>query len=218
MKAKLTCLLVASLLVFTAFKERPEDKFKLKKTFTENYAFIPQGTVTIDGEKVETQAFYMLRTELSNLHYREFLERISETEAEQNEIQSEKWEEAFNYTSPYKEHYHTHPAYENYPVGNVTKENAEAYCAWLTEHYTKKDIGLPEGYKIVFRLPTRAEWVNAANGELKGPYAWGGPFVRNAVISFLANFRVYGAENTWSRQDSTVISPNQPSAVFQYIQ
>lgn len=196
MKIKLTFGFIAALLVLTAFTVKPKELFKLKKTFTENFGYVPNGSVTIDDNKVETSAFYMLKTEVTNAQYQEFLNSlINEDEVKKYQIQADKWTSMSVNAEPFKEHYHTHPAYQNYPVVNVTREGAEAYCAWLTEQYNNMEIGLPEGYSIVFRLPARSEWVHAANGGKTGPYSWGGPFLRNTKGSFLANFVRFGPEN-----------------------
>ncbi len=195
MKTKLTLSLLAAILILTAFKERPKDILKLKKTFTENFAYVPNGSFTLDEEEVETSAFYMLKTEVTNAQYQEFLNSLTDEEKTKYQVQGEKWTESLSYSEPYEKLYHSHPAYETYPVVNITQEGAEAYCDWLTEQYASMDIGLPEGTQITFRLPTREEWVNAANGELQGPYAWGGPFLRNSKGCYLANFVTLGPEN-----------------------
>ena len=42
---------------------------------------------------------------------------------------------AFN--EPMKEHYFSHPAYDNYPVVAISREGAELYCKWLTKEANK---------------------------------------------------------------------------------
>ncbi|MGB6036765.1 MAG: SUMF1/EgtB/PvdO family nonheme iron enzyme [Cryomorphaceae bacterium] len=196
MKAKLILALFVLFVITSAFKEPPKDVVKLKKAFTSKYAYVPNGLVNLDDNEIETGAFYMFRTEVSNLNYAEFLNSLTDKELkEKYAVQSEKWTEMFESASPMAEYYHAHPAYENYPVVNISAEAAGAYCDWLTSVYETMEIGLPEDMKLVFRLPTRSEWVNAANGELKGPYAWGGPYLRNAEGGLQANFIRYGAEN-----------------------
>ena len=52
---------------------------------------------------------------------------------------------------------------KNCPVVNVTLADAEEYCDWLATKY--------EGW--TFRLPTEAEFENAASGSKKQRYPWG---------------------------------------------
>lgn len=51
------------------------------------------------------------------------------------------------------------------PVVNVSKKDAEAYCAWLSEMTGKK-----------YRLPTEGEWERAASGTDGRIYPWGDEF------------------------------------------
>jgi len=195
MKVKCISVLVGLFVITTALKEPPKNVIKLKKSFTSNYAYIPNGLVNLDDREIETGAFYMFRTEVSNLNYAEFLNFLEDAELkEKYAVQSENWKENFN-SEPFAEYYFTHPAYENHPVVNISAEAAAAYCDWLTLVYETMDIGLPDDMKLVFRLPTRAEWVNAANGGITGPYAWGGPKLSNKQGDYLANFANFGAEN-----------------------
>ena len=54
---------------------------------------------------------------------------------------------------PLSRNYHWHPAFDNYPVVNITHEAAEEFCKWLTKPYQ-----LNKGNKnIRFRLPTIQE-------------------------------------------------------------
>ncbi|MFJ8108190.1 formylglycine-generating enzyme family protein [Streptomyces sp. NPDC096132] len=53
----------------------------------------------------------------------------------------------------------------DHPVLSVSLESATAYCAWLTE---RADA---DGW--TFRLPTEAEWENAASGPDALTYPWG---------------------------------------------
>ena len=56
--------------------------------------------------------------------------------------------------------YYTNDAYKNYPVVNITWEQAESYCEWSGG-----------------RLPTEAEWEFAAGGNEGLIYPWGNEFV-----------------------------------------
>ncbi|MFT6846502.1 MAG: sulfatase activating formylglycine-generating enzyme, partial [Cryomorphaceae bacterium] len=195
MKTKALFSLIVLFVLVSAFKERPKNLIKLKKVFTSSYAYIPNGSVTIDEREIETSAFYMFRTEVSNLNYAEFLNFLTEDKLKSKyAVKSNNWTELFA-SEPLAEHYYAHPAYENYPVVNVSAENAGAYCDWLTSVYETIDIGLPDDMKLVFRLPTRAEWVRAANGEAISSYSWGSGYLRNTDGVYLANFNGIGSEH-----------------------
>ena len=58
--------------------------------------------------------------------------------------------------------YYTNEAYKNYPVVNVTWDQAEKYCEWLGG-----------------RLPTEAEWEFAAGGNDGLIYPWGNQFMES---------------------------------------
>jgi len=97
-----------------------------------------------------------------------------------------KWLMDNSYNQPMVENYFSHPAYDNYPVVNISREGAELYCKWLTKKY-ETEHG-PQ--KCAFRLPQREEWIWAARGGLTlCPYPWGGPYLRNSKGCYLCNFR-----------------------------
>lgn len=60
----------------------------------------------------------------------------------------------------------------NYPVTNVSWQDAVAFCRWM-----EKKIGLP------VRLPTEAEWELAARGTSGNKYPWGNEWKSEAAIS-----------------------------------
>lgn len=72
----------------------------------------------------------------------------------------------------------------DYPVVDVSWEDAHAFCAWLNET-TRQNAGSR------FRLPTEAEWERAARGTDGRTFPWG-----NTWDDALANTREAGLANT----------------------
>lgn len=139
----------------------------------------------------EVQAdLFASQYEVNNLFYREFL---NEHKGQANllakaKIHNENWNaRAPQYGEPFVSNYDKHPAYDDYPVVNITQEGAQLFCQWLTDKY---NAAPKRKYKKVqFRLPTEAEWKLAARaGREHAPFPWGGYYVRNAKGEFLANF------------------------------
>lgn len=127
-----------------------------KKPFTFLNAAVP----------VESDYLYASEGEVSNIQYREFLSYIKKTKGIdaywQMHPDTNVWRQKLGYHEPFVEYYLQHPAYKEYPVVGVSKEQATAYCTWLTEILSKD---LPKGIKrIAVRLPTKKEWENAARG------------------------------------------------------
>ncbi|TNE60349.1 MAG: hypothetical protein EP344_07625 [Bacteroidetes bacterium] len=184
-------LLFSCLALFTAANLQPKPKkFKLPKA----YVYVPSGTCTIAGESKSIQGFYMQATEVTNLEYREFLHDLQAqgrtADYKKARIRPEGWKLPGTYMEPMAEHYHQHPAYNDYPVVNITQEGARLYCEWLTEKLKADD---PDAY-VQVRLPVEAEWIYAAAGGKAGmPYPHG-YYLRDSKGQFQYNFRVLGDE------------------------
>jgi len=119
---------------------------------------------------IRGEYLYMSRTEVSNKKYINFLESISDEDSIKNRPNSAMWNSVFKSETPMAEYYFSHPAYQNYPVVNVTYEQANSYCEWLTKmlnNYYKNQ-------KVLIRLPTEKEWKDAAKGGNDfAIYPWG---------------------------------------------
>ncbi len=92
-------------------------------------------------------------------------------------------------TLPAKEIFkHGHPDNPECPVQNISHEAAQRYCAWVTKVYNDS----PEKKKfkkVLFRLPTEAEWISAARAGVKeAAYPWGGSSVQNDKGCYLGNY------------------------------
>ncbi|MCH4895466.1 MAG: SUMF1/EgtB/PvdO family nonheme iron enzyme [Marinifilaceae bacterium] len=94
----------------------------------------------------------------------------------------------YSYNEPYAKSYFNHPGYDNYPVVGVSWRQARAFCDWRTKLYNRYESSMSK--VLEWRLPTEFEWEYAARGGLKnGIYPWGGPYLRNKLGCFLANFK-----------------------------
>lgn len=126
--------------------------------------FVPMGKTGI----------YISTCEVSNKQYRCFLQSLlAEGETAKYsvaQVDSSLWHTKLAYGEPYRVYYYSHPAYDNYPVVNISKQGAELYCEWLTEQYN-----LAAKRKATFRLPTEQEWITAAKaGNESAIYPWPG--------------------------------------------
>ncbi|WP_330309489.1 MULTISPECIES: formylglycine-generating enzyme family protein [unclassified Streptomyces] len=102
---------------------------------------------------------------------------------------------------------------DEHPVLYVSLEDAEAYCDWLT--------GRADGW--TFRLPTEAEWENAARGPDAYAYPWGdtaGTTYASGVLTSKYNYNAvcaayylanYGStEATYNNENSTRYGESEP--------
>lgn len=188
-------LMLFGLLAFTLSFTFKSKKFS-KQT---SYVFVPSGSMEIDTNKITCNAFYMSSTEVTNAQYREFINELkAEGDLEKLKIavpDTTLWLKAFehNYFEAFSNHYFWHPAYDNYPVVNVSKEAANLYCIWLTKKMRQQ---FPEQNFNDFRLPTKYEWIYAAKGGLElSPYPWGGTSTMNSKGCYMANYAQVGDQN-----------------------
>lgn len=193
-------LLSVTLLSFT----QPSFKKILKM-----YPFVPSGLITLDGQQVSLRGFHISRHEVTNLEYREFLAAL-EREGRQADLKIAQFDTSAWEAEPFRQTYHQHPAYENYPVVNISYEGAILYCKWLEGIYREK-----YGQKLQVRLPLKAEWIRAARAERQTPYPWG-PYLRNEKGQLFANFNKITAEHiTFNQQTGKyeVVTGPLPGAV-----
>lgn len=141
--------------------------------------------------KVSDQ-LYASKYEVSNAQYRTFLNDLTlndPTAATSCRIQHEQWIAGENeeYLEPFNQLYHSHPAYNAYPVVNVSYEAASRYCKWLTEQYNSSPKR--KFNKVQFRLPTEIEWNQAAYAHNKmKQYAWKGEQIVDKKGRYMANY------------------------------
>lgn len=167
----------------------------LEKFDKKEYSYIPSGTFDFNGKKVSVQAFYIQKKEVTNLEYRTFLFDLL-IQDRKNEFLIAKpnqalWSKLFvKVDNPMEELYFSHPAYNEYPVVNISREGVELYCKWLSQELFKYVGETKKSNYNDLRLPVREEWVKAASAEGKQlPYPWEGQFLRNEKGCYLANLK-----------------------------
>lgn len=133
-------------------------------------------------------------TEVSNINYREFLFDMRKKGEDVTALlpDTTDWRNKGSYNEPYVEYYFRHPAYNDYPVVGVSKDQAKAFCSWLSEVLTtsyrlddQSDID-----SVVVRLPTKQEWIDAAKGGNDYyEYPWKGHSLRWEEGKFQGDMR-----------------------------
>lgn len=142
--------------------------------------------------------FYMSKYEVSNLQYMTFLTDVkssgNEDKYQTATIDSLNWRDKYAFNEPYVVLYHNHPAYNQYPVVNITYEAAVLYCDWLTEKYNSYQKR--KFKKVKFRLPSKEEWETAARGGLQhSTYPWGGYYLNDYKGRIMCNYLRIGDES-----------------------
>jgi formylglycine-generating enzyme required for sulfatase activity len=135
----------------------------------------------------------MQKTEVSNAEFRLFLndlKAIGNLDAYHSYYpDSLGWQAANVANKPFDTYYFTNPAFNNYPVVNISYEAAEAYCYWLGAKYNALN-NQPFG-KVVFKLPTHEQWMKAGSGgKADGrQFPWNGLYLQNNRGERLCNFK-----------------------------
>lgn len=119
-------------------------------------------------QPVYKDRIFIKETEVTNFQYHEFLyyNKMKGNDLLNLLPDTLVWRDDIGYNEPYVEYYFRHPAYRDYPVVGITKEQANQYCKWLSEMLTTyyRDDEKSDIDSVVVRLPTKQEWIDAAKG------------------------------------------------------
>lgn len=207
---------IATAILFSAYKPKNPDYFKLPKPLKDQFAFITGGKYYVEGDTLEGEAFYMSTSEVSNAHYRNFLQYMQEKDGGEIQaswkVDSTVWKEfAHKGSNPMANFYHQHPAYNDYPVVGITLEGAKAYCAYLNEILNKDT---DNKYTYEASLPTRTQWLRASYTahQPSYPYAWKGYYLRNDKGDFMCNFYHVSAEKIHRDKEGQLVLENVKNA------
>jgi formylglycine-generating enzyme required for sulfatase activity len=164
---------------------------KIEKQFKKKFSLIEPNTTQAKEDSNAVNAFYIMRQEVTNGEYKEFLDDL-QNQGLTDLVSSyspdpQGWQKHHISMTPFDEHYFSHVAYRNYPVVNISHEAAQAYCDWLTKrHQHERHEG---GLVAKFSLPQKSEWTAAATLGISGAvYAWGGASISNKQGCMLCNF------------------------------
>lgn len=186
-----TFILLTTIIFLSSAKTKKPilDLEGMKNATKAAFSYIPPGKTIVDGDTVTCEGFFISKMEVSNFNYQEYLDDLKKVgkmdEYRLAYVDTAKWNSRYFQGEKYVAHYFTHKAYKNYPVVNLTRQQAEKYCEWLTQiwrNYTHNQ-------SIVVRLPKRVEFLRAANGtSINRPYAWNSPYIRTQKGKMMANF------------------------------
>src|SRR5919202_632596 len=106
--------------------------------------------------RVTVPSFYIDRTEVANVHYREYihwLNRIFDPEADPNNRKiidaalpdTLVWRSELSYNEPLVEYYFRHPGFNDYPVVGVSWRQAYDFCLWRSDR-VNEGILMQKGY------------------------------------------------------------------------
>jgi formylglycine-generating enzyme required for sulfatase activity len=138
------------------------------------------------------ESLFASKYEVTNKQYTDFLLFLKQNNMKEQlnvaQIDSANWNKINDKEHPYVKYYHSHPAYNNYPLVNVSFEAALLYCDWLTQQYNSSKR--KKYKKVKFRLPTEQEWIIAAKaGDQASVYAWSGNEFKNKKGEYRCNFK-----------------------------
>lgn len=157
------------------------------------------------------------RFEISNKEYRMFVDwtrQNNPTRLAHILLDTFGWKRMLGAGELFGIYYHSHPAYNDYPVVNISHEQAREYLVWLTDQYNNSPNRKYK--KVLFRLPTEAEWMYAYLGKESEYMATYKGFYRKENGQLTANFVLYTPESQIKLQDSTYLLSSDTSLKMEW--
>ncbi len=163
-------LLYFLLLLCTSAFSQPE----IPKKFLDNINLV----------KIATPNAFIFKYELSNISYREMMYFAAEKDSAlywKMMPDTAVWNTPLGFNDKYAAYYFDHPAYREYPVVGISYDQAQLFCALLTELFNTQILcDNKELEEVLFRLPTEREWEEAARaGHTLAVYPWRAEGIRN---------------------------------------
>lgn len=112
-----------------------------------------------EARRVTIRSFYIDQTEVSNLHYLEFLYWLKRVFYNDQPLQYQEyyvrqlpdtlvWRDRLAYNEPLTNLYLRYPAYRDYPVVGITWLQANEYCKWRSDRVNEKLLFDKGVYKL----------------------------------------------------------------------
>lgn len=193
---KMMAMALLMLATVSSWAQKSSTKKSKKNTLSKGWILIPEGKMVLDKDTTKVEAFYMYETELSNLDYKEYLAWLKNNNKLEElaivQVDTAKWSSPSAYNDPLIHYYFQHPAYNSYPLVNVSYESAQLYCKWLTARLNES----VKGITVEAMLPTHAQWLWAARGGyVLSPFSWGGPYMYTPDGKPYCNFNSIGEQS-----------------------
>ena len=124
---------------------------------------------------------FMDQSEISNVHWLEFLAYLQEHQPEQyaaNLPDTAVWASELSTNDSYIANYLRYPGFHYFPVVGVSYQQAVSFCAWrskiVTAHFAQNKKNKYKDYTIefVFSLPSAKQWEQAASANSDDPYGF----------------------------------------------
>ena len=142
----------------------------------------------------ENKGLFASKYEVSNGDYRLFLSANKGKKKRFHALiqyDSTLWSSKFpwSYNLPMTKNYHHHKNFRYFPIVNITKAAAQAYCQWLTKRYNS--LKNRKFKSVRFRLPTAEEWIHiATNGTQNQNYNTASGGIKDELGNYEMNIKI----------------------------